>query len=226
MDLLILYFVTLIYFTIEGLPVDFKRIRLLPVLHQLQLNSVKEVLEAMTIAQINTCSVSLRHRTALVSMEGLILEAARSGIRLEVGASTCVSELQMREARDLGASFISTVFTTPRMSELSSSLDIPLLAGVSTLEEAVSAAEGGATALKFYPASAVSPAQLEAICTRLNEGMPRLVAGGVSPVSMQEYLRAGADGFAVGLDCRGLSAKDMVAKLEAYATNIKWPNRI
>lgn len=93
-------------------------------------------------------------------------------------------------------------------------LDLPVLCGVSSIQESLLALQGGASALKFYPASKVNPNELNRILEYLRNdaststilsNTPIIVAGGVREVDFDAYLKAGATGFALGFDCQKVS---------------------
>lgn len=212
-------------------------IPLLPVLHDLEPHMCAHIAELLTQAELNVCSVSLRHPSAAASLAKLVA----ANPLLTVGASTVVAETQLHHARSAGAAFVSTVFTAPKLLHTSSLLGLPILAGyslahhdvdvrltacrVSTYEEALAALDGGATALKFYPASSVSPEQLSVILDALNRApCAVLVAGAVKAVDFSAYVAAGAHGFALGVNCRGLDPSELgtaVDRLSSAHASIK-----
>jgi 2-keto-3-deoxy-6-phosphogluconate aldolase len=192
---------------------------ILPVLHGLfpefAANAYRILLDTH---EVTLCSVSLRHSRAADAMRALAENGRSRGQgQPTVGASTCVSELQMREAVAGGAVFVSTVFTTQTLARTARELDVPLLAGVASLAEAEQALVCGAKALKFYPSSLVTPLQLHDILGRLwgcgLEKVPVYVAGGVRVRDMADYRAAGADGFAIGIDCSDLEVADTALRL-------------
>ena len=122
----------------------------------------------------------------------------------------------------LGVDFISTTQYHPSVLQQANSHNIPVLCGVSSYEDAYNALLYGAEALKFYPSSAVSPAQLADILQRLHHTssdlstrlyykksilttIPIVVAGGVTESMMSEYIAVGATNFCVGYDCSNIS---------------------
>ena len=123
----------------------------------------------------------------------------------------------------LGVDFISTTQYHPSVLQQANSHNIPVLCGVSSYEDAYNALLYGAEALKFYPSSAVSPAQLAVILHRLHHtssdlptilldkksimmgNIPIVVAGGVTESMMSEYIAVGATNFCVGYDCSNIT---------------------
>ena len=175
--------------------------RSIPVLHDLSADRAPELASLLRELGAEVCSVSLRHSGALDALAQL----TRSRGAPLVGASTAVSEAQIRAAAGQGAVFLSTTFTTQTLVSACRAARLPLLAGVVTEEEAELAMRCGANALKFYPSSQVPPQQLHgtlrALATRYGRMPPIFVAGGVREDQREAYLAAGADGFALGVDC-------------------------
>ncbi|CUX31920.1 MULTISPECIES: 2-dehydro-3-deoxy-6-phosphogalactonate aldolase [Rhizobium/Agrobacterium group] len=70
--------------------------------------------------------------------------------------------------------------------------------GVLTPTEALVAAKAGATGLKFFPASIIGPAGINAIRTILPKDLIIAAVGGVSDRNFAEYTSAGITAFGLG----------------------------
>lgn len=70
--------------------------------------------------------------------------------------------------------------------------------GVLTPTEALVAAKAGATGLKFFPASIIGPAGINAIRTILPKDLVIAAVGGVSDRNFAEYTSAGITAFGLG----------------------------
>jgi 2-dehydro-3-deoxyphosphogalactonate aldolase len=70
--------------------------------------------------------------------------------------------------------------------------------GVLTPTEALVAAKAGATGLKFFPASIIGPAGINAIRTILPKDLVIAAVGGVSDKNFAEYTKAGILAFGLG----------------------------
>ena len=181
---------------------------LLPVLHNLEAEWAEAVLASLPM-RTTVCSVSFRHERAVAALRGLVAassrEAAREGTgRRLIGASTVCSEQQVRQAKEAGAEFISTMFYSERVQQIARSFELPVLGGVVTEVEARKSIASGISSLKFYPSSAVTPEMLAETLNALGDkarGLDVIVAGGVREVDVEDYIRAGATGFAIGIDC-------------------------
>jgi 2-dehydro-3-deoxyphosphogalactonate aldolase len=70
--------------------------------------------------------------------------------------------------------------------------------GVFTATEALLAASAGASALKFFPASALGPSGINAIRAVLPKGLAIGAVGGVSEQDFDAYAKAGIRVFGLG----------------------------
>jgi len=119
------------------------------------------------------------------------------------------------DARIVNAAFISTMFTIPSLVKISSSVNLTLLGGVTTKEDALNAISYGVTDLKFYPAHKVSPSQLEEVLQdSLFKNINIIVAGNVKSTEFKNYIKSGAHGFAIGIDCSEANLVNIGYKLE------------
>jgi 2-keto-3-deoxy-6-phosphogluconate aldolase len=124
------------------------------------------------------------------------------------------------------------MYNSRHLIEAAKQHQMPILCGVLTLEDALHALRLDADALKFFPATNLSPNTLQGILNELRgEGLiksddsnnPRIyVAGGVQKSEFGPYLSSGATGFAIGLDCRKVTPSQMRVQLKelrnAYST--------
>jgi len=211
-----------------------------PVIHNLETFQVPYVIDALE--GFKCCTVSLRHATALDALKEMV---EQFGPYCAVGASTVVSETQVQLAKAHGAQFVSTMFNAEALHAAATTLSLPILCGVLSHREASTALTLGADALKFYPSTSISPAQLRNTLQRLAETNPDCyfgnvpaktppgavagtgagagagadyvdvyVAGGVREADFAAYVAAGANGFAIGLDCKLITPKQMREKLK------------
>ena len=86
--------------------------------------------------------------------------------------------------------------------------------GAATPTEALACAAAGADALKLFPAELVTPMVLKAMRAVLPPELRLLPVGGVTPLAMQAYQRAGAAGFGLGsaLYAPGMTAAAVAAR--------------
>jgi 2-dehydro-3-deoxyphosphogluconate aldolase/(4S)-4-hydroxy-2-oxoglutarate aldolase len=150
----------------------------------------------LTLAEegVELIEVSLTGRDALT-----VVRRARQALGPEraLGAGTVLTADDARAARDAGADFAVTPALGEGVSAARES-GMPVLAGVMTPTEIVTARTLGATALKIFPAAqAGGPAYLKA----LRGPFPRelfVPVGGVDESAARAHLAAGATAVGVG----------------------------
>ncbi len=117
--------------------------------------------------------------------------------RLAVGAGTVTSLPELHEAHAAGASFIVTPVVVPEVIVECVRLGLPVFPGAFTPTEIHQAHRLGATMVKLFPANRLGPAYVRDLKAPLSS-IPLLATGGITPESLPEYRRAGADGFGLG----------------------------
>ena len=115
-----------------------------------------------------------------------------------VGAGTVLSATQVREVASAGGQIIVMPHSDPGVIRAAKDAGLICAPGVVTPTEAFAALAAGADALKLFPAELVSPAVLAAMRSVLPPSTLMLPVGGITPESMQAYLKAGASGFGLG----------------------------
>lgn len=198
-------------------------IGVIPVLHNLDVTHVPML--AALLHNRPSVSVSLRHPSAAGALAALKKEIQRFNSNCWIGASSVVSEKQIRDLSVIETNFISTMFHAKSILMLAHSLDIPVLCGTQSFEESESALRDQSDALKIFPSSNVTPRKLSDLLAALNsielltennKNIPIIIAGGVTKESLPEYLHYGATGIALGIDCRALSADEIGTMLNRF----------
>jgi 2-dehydro-3-deoxyphosphogalactonate aldolase len=115
-----------------------------------------------------------------------------------VGAGTVTEPQQVEEVAEAGGRLIVSPHCDVVVIERSCELELYAAPGVFTATEAFTALRAGAHALKIFPAEAMTHAGLQALTTVLPPGTPLWPVGGITPESMQAWLRHGATGFGIG----------------------------
>ncbi|NUP44815.1 MAG: bifunctional 4-hydroxy-2-oxoglutarate aldolase/2-dehydro-3-deoxy-phosphogluconate aldolase [Streptomyces sp.] len=143
---------------------------------------------------VELIEVSLTGKDALT-----VIEQARQALGPDrpLGAGTVLTADDARAAHGAGADFA----VTPALGEgvvTARELGLPVLAGVMTPTEIVTARGLGAAALKIFPAAqAGGPAYLKALRGPFPDA-PFVPVGGVDEAAAREYLAAGAIAVGVG----------------------------
>jgi 2-dehydro-3-deoxyphosphogluconate aldolase/(4S)-4-hydroxy-2-oxoglutarate aldolase len=126
---------------------------LAPVIPVIVLDDVaaaRPLAEALVAGGLPVLEVTLRTRHALQVIE----EMAKVDGAV-VGSGTVRSPLQMGHSVDAGCQFMVSPGASPRLLEAADDHPIPLLPGIGTPTEAMTAAEHGYSFLKFFPAEAL-----------------------------------------------------------------------
>lgn len=139
--------------------------------------------EALVAGGLPVLEVTLRTRHALQVIEEMAkVEGA------VVGSGTVRSPLQMGHSVDAGCQFMVSPGASPRLLEAADDHPIPLLPGIGTPTEAMTAAEHGYSFLKFFPAEALGGAKvLKAYASPLPD-ITFCPTGGIDAVKAKEYL--------------------------------------
>jgi 2-dehydro-3-deoxyphosphogluconate aldolase/(4S)-4-hydroxy-2-oxoglutarate aldolase len=105
-----------------------------------------------------------------------------------VGAGTLRTAAQMKQAVDAGAKFLVSPGAAPRLLDAADDITVPLLPGIGTPTEAMTAAERGYSFLKFFPAEAMGGAPvLKAYAAPLPD-IRICPTGGIDLVKARGYL--------------------------------------
>lgn len=128
-----------------------------------------------------------------------------------IGAGTVLTVEDVKRLDDAGGRlFVSPNVDVP-VIEAAVQKGMVTLPGVFTPTEALAAARAGATGLKFFPASVLGPAGINAIRAVLPPELLIAAVGGVSEVNFADYVKAGITAFGLGssLYKPGMSAVDV-----------------
>ena len=144
-------------------------------------------------AGITLVEVSVTSKDAV----GVLVRArAELGPDAPLGAGTVLTEADVVQAEQAGASFIVTPGLAPAVAE-SVRLGLPALVGALTPAEVIAASLAGAAAVKVFPASLGGPRYLRMLREPFPD-VPFVPFGGVDEGSASAYLSAGALAVGVG----------------------------
>ena len=159
---------------------------LAPVIPVIVLDDVlkaRPLAEALVAGGLCVLEVTLRTPHALQIIEEM---AKVSGA--VVGSGTVRSPLQMSHSVTAGCQFMVSPGASPRLLEAADEVAIPLLPGIGTPTEAMTASEHGYGFLKFFPAEALGGAPvLKAFASPLPDIM-FCPTGGITQATARDYL--------------------------------------
>lgn len=166
--------------------------------------------EALVAAGVTCLEVPLNSPDPLVSIRRL--RDALDG-RAVVGAGTVLDEAAVGRVADAGGQLMVAPNTDAEVIRAARRARLYALPGVFTPTEAFTALNAGADALKLFPAETSGPAGLRAMRAVLPPSTSIYAVGGVTPVNLAEWRRAGATGAGIGsaLYRPGCSAAEVAA---------------
>lgn len=155
----------------------------IPVIVLDDLSAARPLAEALVAGGLPVLEVTLRTPHALQIIEEM---AKVSGA--VVGSGTVRSPLQMGHSVDAGCQFMVSPGASPRLLEAAEEHKIPLLPGIGTPTEAMTASEHGYSFLKFFPAEALGGVKvLKAYASPLPD-ITFCPTGGIDMAKAREYL--------------------------------------
>lgn len=159
---------------------------LAPVIPVIIINDVshaRPLAEALVAGGLPVLEVTLRTAHALQAIE----EMAKVPGAV-VGSGTVRTPLQMGHSVDAGCQFMVSPGASPRLLEAAEEHVIPLLPGIGTPTEAMTASEHGYSFLKFFPAEAMGGVNvLKAFASPLPD-ITFCPTGGIDMAKAPEYL--------------------------------------
>lgn len=155
----------------------------IPVIILDDVSKARPLAEALVAGGLPVLEVTLRTPHALQ-----VIEEMAKVPGAVVGSGTVRSPLQMGHSVDAGAKFMVSPGASPRLLEAAEDFAIPLLPGIGTPTEAMTASEHGYSFLKFFPAEALGGAPvLKAFASPLSDIM-FCPTGGIDLVKAKTYL--------------------------------------
>lgn len=181
----------------SGLPFDAARFAAMPLVAILrgQLPDViGPVVRSLALGGFTAVEITMNTPGAAAQIRAAIAEAAG---RLDVGAGTVTSLAELDEAQGAGAGFIVTPVVVPEVITACVQRGLPVFPGAFTPTEVFQAHRLGATMVKLFPAHRLGPGYVRDLKAPLSS-IRFLATGGITPETLPEYARAGADGVGIG----------------------------
>jgi 2-dehydro-3-deoxyphosphogluconate aldolase/(4S)-4-hydroxy-2-oxoglutarate aldolase len=155
----------------------------IPVIVHDDVSTARDLAEALVAGGLCVLEVTLRTPHALQVIEEMA--KVKGAV---VGSGTVRSPLQMGHSVDAGCQFMVSPGASPRLLEAADEHKIPLLPGIGTPTEAMTASEHGYTYLKFFPAEALGGVKvLKAYASPLAD-ITFCPTGGIDMAKAREYL--------------------------------------
>ena len=131
-----------------------------------------------------------------------------------VGAGTVLNVADVERLDDVGGRLVISPNVDASVIACAGGLGMVTMPGVFTPTEALAACAAGASALKFFPASVLGPAGINAIRAVLPKDVPVGAVGGVSDADFPAYAKVGIRTFGLGssLYKPGMSADEVIRR--------------
>lgn len=156
----------------------------IPVIILDDVDAARPLAEALVAGGLKVLEVTLRTPNALKVMA----EMAKVDGAV-VGSGTVRHADHMRQSVDAGCQFMVSPGASPKLLEAAEGVSIPLLPGIGTPTEAMTAAEMGYSYLKFFPAEALGGAPvLKAFASPLPD-ITFCPTGGIDIEKAKTYLK-------------------------------------
>lgn len=131
-----------------------------------------------------------------------------------IGAGTVLTVEDVDRLDAAGGKLMVSPNVEPEVIRAAAAKGMVTLPGVFTPTEALAAAKAGATGLKFFPASVLGPAGINAIRAVLPKDLIIAAVGGVSDENFADYVKADIKAFGLGssLYKPGMAAREVVER--------------
>ena len=172
----------------------FEEAPVMGILRGFSLNEILQFIPSYIEAGLQTVEVTMNSPKPADAIQKLVVEY---GDVLNIGAGTVCSKADLERAITAGASFIVAPNTNEAIITGALENNLAVIPGAFTPTEIAKARELGATAIKLFPASGLSPAFVKDMLGPFPDA--RLIpTGGITLETMGAYRQAGAYGVGIG----------------------------
>lgn len=187
---------------------------LIAILRGLKPSETEEVVGALIETGFTAIEIPLNSPEPFKSIE-IAVKMAPEGCL--IGAGTMLTVADVNRLADIGGRLMVSPNVEPDVISTAAAKGMVTMPGVFTPTEALAAAHAGATGLKFFPASVLGPAGIQAIRTVLPAELEIAAVGGVSDKNFADYAAVGIRSFGLGSSIYkpGMSAADVRARGKA-----------
>ena len=126
-----------------------------------------------------------------------LIEEFASKPGVHVGLGTAMNRAHVLSGKDVGAKFVISPHVSQEVIEVTKQAGLISIPGVASPTDVADALRYGADILKFFPASALGPNYLKAVCEPF-PGLNWMATGGISVETIPDWIAAGVTGFGVG----------------------------
>jgi 2-dehydro-3-deoxyphosphogalactonate aldolase len=168
---------------------------LVAILRGITFGQVEPIMAVLVEAGFEAIEIPLNSPDPFASIEKAVRLAPSACL---VGAGTVLTPNEVGRLADAGGRLMVSPNTDPAVIRRAATLGMVTMPGVMTPTEAFAALQAGASALKFFPASLLGPASIQAIQAVLPKDVVIGVVGGVSEKDFSAYASIGVRTFGLG----------------------------
>lgn len=187
-----------------------KKDKLVVILRGLKREQVTPTAEALRAAGVHFIEVTFAQNspTCVEDTTWAIRTIAENFSDMHVGAGTVITVEQVEAAYAAGAKYIISPNTDEAVIRRTVELGMLSMPGAFSPSEIVNAYNWGASFVKLFPAGNLGAAYVKAIRAPISH-IPMLAVGGVGLNNMEEFYKAGINGFGIG---GSIIKKDLIEK--------------
>jgi 2-dehydro-3-deoxyphosphogalactonate aldolase len=183
---------------------------LVAILRGVKPDEIGSIADALIDAGFEAIEIPLNSPEPFHSIE-ILAKRAPAGVL--TGAGTVLIPADVQRLHDVGGNLLVTPNVDPDVIGAAARLGMVSMPGVFTATEALLAIKSGASALKFFPASALGPSGVNAIRAILPKDTIVGAVGGVADADFATWMKIGVRTFGLGssLYKPGASASEVSA---------------
>lgn len=168
---------------------------LVAILRGVKPDEIAAIGDALVDAGFEAIEIPLNSPDPFRSIQTL---ASRVPSGVLAGAGTVLTAADVQRLHDVGGRLLVTPNVDPEVIAKSVGLGMVSMPGVFTATEALLAVKSGASALKFFPASALGPGGVNAIRAILPANAVIGAVGGVADADFAAWMKIGVRTFGLG----------------------------
>lgn len=175
--------------------------KLIVIFRGVKKEQLHKLLPALYNAGVRIIEIAFNHSdpdTVVKTCDLINTAKSLMGEKMFVGAGTVINEGLVTEAYKAGAQFIFSPNTKEGVISLTKQLGMLSIPGAFTPSECVNAFDAGADVIKLFPITENEIGYVNNIMRPLSH-IPFICVGGVSPLTIPLYIKAGAVGVGTGI---------------------------
>jgi len=157
-------------------------------------SAIDPLVETIVSSGLKTVEIAMNTKGAPRLINKMVKKAKN---RLTIGAGTVLTQVDLQQALDAGATFIVLPTLVSGVVEYCVKNKIPVFPGALSPQEIYNAWNAGASMVKVFPAKFFGPAYIKEIKGPF-KNIELLACGGVNPDNVKSFFESGASAVAFG----------------------------